>query len=82
MIESNNNAKISGTSTEVNQVKTEEAKETEEPKKIKEKFKKDPITTVITPIEPTRDIEKPLQKFKEEEQRKKEEVLICDPTRT
>jgi len=66
VIESNNNAKISGTSTEVNQVKMEEAKETEEPKKIKEKFKKEPITTVITPIEPTRDIEKPSQNFIEE----------------
>ena len=66
VIESNNNAKISGTSTEVNQAKMEEAKGTEEPEEIKEKPMKELTPAVITQKEPTRDIGKPSQNFIEE----------------
>jgi len=74
VIESDNNAKISGTSTEVNQAKMEAAKVTEEPEKIKEKPMKEPTTAVITPTEPNRDIEKPSQNLIEEpiQEKKKE----------
>ena len=74
VIESDNNAKISGTSTEVNQAKIDAAKETEEPEKIKEKPMKEPTIAVIAPTEPNRDIEKPSQNLIEEpiQEKKKE----------
>ena len=74
VIESDNNAKISGTSTEVNQAKMETAKETEEPEKIKEKPMKEPTTAVIKPTEPNREIKKPSQNLIEEpiQEKKKE----------
>ena len=74
MIESDNNARISGTSTEVNQTKMEAVKKTEEPEKIKKKPMKEPTTAVITPTEPNRDIEKPSQNLIEEpiQEKKKE----------
>ena len=72
VIESDNNAKISGTSTEVNQAKMEEIKETEEPEEIKEKPMKELTPAVITQKEPTRDIGKPSQNFIEESIQEKE----------
>jgi len=63
MIEPDNIANISGTSTEVDHAKMEQVKKTEEPK---EKLVKESASTDITLAEPTRYINKPSQNFIEE----------------
>ena len=66
-----NIANISGAHTEVEQVTMEQEKKAEEPEKLKETSVKESAPAVITPAEPTRDMEKPLQKYVEEPVQKK-----------
>ena len=71
VIKPDNITNVSGAYTEVNKAKMEQAKKTEEPEELKETSVKESAPAVITPAEPTRDMEKPLQKYVEEPVQKK-----------